>query len=186
MSYLKAIFISPAYHPASGWQGIINAIYWLLAWIVRLTTKSMFAHAAVVIDIGEGEVIVEAIYPKVCISPTGKYDNEAVVTVIKVPVTNEQYARAATMARSLVGHSYGLDDCLIGAIHDLLGDGAANIVKQIDAKGTVDCSAVVALIFRCAFPDFMEGHTTAEVTPQRAYEVLRTLPGAEIVNGIAA
>ncbi len=179
------MFISPSYHPASGWQGIVNTMYWLLAWIVRLVTQSMFAHAAVIIDLGEGETIVEAIYPQVCVSPVDKYDYEAVVTVVTVPVTTEQYTKAVAMARSLVGHLYGLDDCLIGAIHDLLGDEAANIVKQIDAKGTVDCSAVVALIIRCAFPDFMAGHATAEVTPQGAYEEIITLPGAEIVESSA-
>ena len=155
MKTIKAIFVSQS--------GLIHEI---IGGTVRLFTNSRFAHVA----LGFDDCIIEAISPRVAKSPITKYDNENVLEVLTLEVTEEQYEKAKAKADSLVGIFYGIDDCIIGGLHDFIGDSASDIAEHFDLHETLDCSAVYTTVIREIYPQFLQGHDPCEITPEVAYE----------------
>ena len=169
MAVIKAVFVS-----ARGLKHVVANT------VVQTVTHSRYGHAAVVLRIDGADRLVEAVRPKVRDVAPFIYQAEPVLEEIEFEITDEQMDKAAEVAKRLIGLEYGLDDCAIGGIHDLLGhDIASFLCAHLDLKKTVDCSAVLTLIFRAVFPEFMEGENPAEVTPEQARLALRRLKYGE-------
>ena len=140
--------------------------------LICKTTNSQFSHAAVGFEMDERQVIVEAVRPAIRFAPAGEFDGAPALQVISFPITEEQRQAVVSKALELVGKPYGVDDCIIGGVHDLLGDAAAGIADQLLDNGkTLDCSATQVEIARAAFPDFAEGVDTSTITPEQARQV---------------
>jgi hypothetical protein len=139
--------------------------------IVKKTTDARFSHVGVGIDLGEGDVIVEALIPSgVGKSPIDKYNQYPVFEMLETPVDDDQYLAAVATAKILLGKAYGYDDCLIGGITDTLGQKIGEkVAEALDWDGTMDCSAVHTTIFRAVFPDYLEGRDESTITPIVAY-----------------
>lgn len=137
--------------------------------LIRKATNSRFAHAALALDINGSRWIVEAVRPAVCFSFSNEFDNATELQTISVEITEDQRRAVASKAIALAGQPYGVDDCLIGAAHDMLGDQAAELLDRfINNDESFNCSGLQTLLVREAFPGYMDGVGVSTVTPEAA------------------
>ena len=82
---------------------------------------------------------------------------------------SEQRQAVAAKAIFLAGQPYGVDDCVIGGAHDVLGDKAAAILDRfINNKDSFNCSGLQTLLVREAFPEYMQDANVSTITPEAA------------------
>lgn len=143
-------------------DGLIHEI---IGGAVRLATKSRFAHVA----IGFDDCIIEAVAPKVQISPIDKFCNQSNREIISFVVSDEKYQEMYLMARQQLNKWYGLDDCLIGGLHDLFD----YHFDHLDNENTIDCSALGTIIARVLFANLLDNEDESLITPERLYEALK-------------
>lgn len=156
MSTLDLIYVTTGRHPE-------------LEALICKTTNSQFSHAAIGFEMDGRQVIVEAVRPAIRFAPTGELDGASALQVISLPITEDQRQAVVAKALELVGKPYGIDDCVIGGVHDLLGDAAANLADLLlDNGNTLDCSATQVKITRAAFPDFAADTDASTITPEQA------------------
>lgn len=156
MKTLDLIFVTTGRHPE-------------LDALICKTTNSQFSHAAIGFEMDGRQVIVEAVRPAIRFAPAGEFDGAPALQVISIPITEDQRQTVVAKALELVGKPYGVDDCIIGGVHDLLGDTAAGLTDRLlDNSNTLDCSATQVEIARAAFPDFAEGADASTITPEQA------------------
>lgn len=137
--------------------------------LIRKATKSRFAHAALAIDVDGSRMIVEAVRPAVRFSPPDLFNDATELSIISVEITEEQRRAVAAKALWLAGQPYGVDDCLIGGAHDVLGDKAAELLDRfINNDESFNCSGLQTLLVREAFPQYMAGVNVSTVTPEAA------------------
>lgn len=159
MSTLDLIYVTTGRHPE-------------LEALICKTTNSQFSHAAIGFEMDGRQVIVEAVRPAIRFAPEGEFDGAPALQVISFPITEEQRQAVVSKALELVGKAYGVDDCIIGGIHDLLGDAAAGVADRLlDNGNTLDCSATQVEIARAAFPDFASGTDASTITPEQARQI---------------
>lgn len=159
MSTLDLIFVTTGRHPE-------------LEALICKTTNSQFSHAAIGFEMDGRQVIVEAVRPAIRFAPAGEFDGASALQVISIPISEDQRQAVVSKAMELVGKPYGVDDCIIGGVHDLLGDAAANLADRLlDNSNTLDCSATQVEIARVAFPDFASSADTSTITPEQARQV---------------
>lgn len=156
MSTLDLIYVTTGRHPE-------------LEALICKTTNSEFSHAAIGFEMDGRQVIVEAVRPAIRFAPAGEFAGAPALQVISLPISEEQRQAVVTKALELVGKSYGVDDCIIGGVHDLLGDAAGGVADRLlDNGNTLDCSATQVEIARAAFPDFAGGSDASTITPEQA------------------
>jgi len=156
MPNMKLIFVSSGRHPET-------------EAIIRKATNSKFAHAALEIAIDGKPWIVEAVRPAVRFSPSNLFDDATELSTISVEITEEQQHAVVGKALWLAGQPYGVDDCLIGGAHDVLGDRAAALLDRfINNSDSFNCSGLQTLLVREAFPEYMAGVNVSMITPEAA------------------
>jgi len=137
--------------------------------IIRRVTDSKYAHAALGIEIEGVYWIVEAVRPAIRCSPAHIFDDATEKQIISVEITEGQRQAVVQEALWLVGQPYGVDDCIIGGAHDVIGDSAARVLNDIlDNAESLDCSGTQTRLVRGAFPAYMEGEDESTVTPEAA------------------
>jgi hypothetical protein len=195
MKEIRVIYVSPGHAPPTTlWEQFTNWLHQLIGWPVQRVTRGCYAHTALlaVFRPERGEEILEAVAPKVGFFKPDKYDREPIRQVIAVPLTDEQHAAGVAAVMHEVGKWYGLDDCLIGGIRDLVtwifgeaaGARAAAWAERVfDDRNSRDCSAIVTIYFQAALPGFMAGAEPCTVTPKVSRVAVLQLPGAKIVEG---
>lgn len=146
-------------------KGIIRE---LIGDVIKLCTDSKISHVAIQFE----DCIVEAVAPKVCVSEVDAYTAEEIIYKLDFHVSDAKYLSMYSLAKAQVSKFYGLDDCIIGGLRDMLGLD----VSFLDIVDTEDCSALGTLIARDLFKDLLLGDKCCEITPERLYEVLEVLP----------
>lgn len=191
MADIKVIYVSPGYAPpASLWETFTNWLHRVIGKPVKDVTRGQFAHVALlaIFRPEKGEEILEAVFPRVGFYRPDKYDREPIKQVVAVPLTDEQHAAGVAAVMKEVGKWYGLDDCLIGGIRDLVtwifskaaGDKAGTWAERLfDDRNSRDCSAVVTVYFRGALGKFMDGEPCT-VTPEPSRRAVLSLPGIRV------
>ena len=159
MSTLDLIYVTTGRHPE-------------LEALICKTTNSQFSHAAIGFEMDGRQVIVEAVRPAIRFAPAGEFNGAPALQIISLPITEDQRQAVVSKALELVGKPYGVDDCIIGGVHDLLGDAAANLADRLlDNSNTLDCSATQVEIARAVFPDFASGADASTITPEQARQI---------------
>lgn len=159
MPIVRGIFSSPdrIHHP-------------VVSGVIKMATNSKLTHAAV----GFGNRMIEAVPPKVCWSPGNKYDQEPVLEILNVTVSQVQYEAGLAAAEKLIGVPYGFDDLLIGGLNDMIGEKVGKgLADHLDVKHTLDCSALYTIVFRAMIPSFLEGYEPSMITPRKAYKATK-------------
>lgn len=156
MARMDLIFVSSGRHPE------IEAL-------IRTATGSRFAHAALGISIDGTEWIVEAVRPAVRFSEPSIFQDATELQIIPVEITEEQRHVVAAKAIWIAGQPYGVDDCIIGGAHDVLGVRASGLLDRfINDDQSFNCSGLQTLLVREAFPGYMAGENISTVTPEAA------------------
>ena len=152
--------------------------------LIRKATDSEYAHAALGIEIEGVYWVVEAVRPAIRCSPANIFDGATEKQVISVEITEEQRQAAVQEALWLVGQPYGVDDCIIGGAHDVIGDAVANVLDKIlDDADSLNCSGTQTRLVRKACPAYMPGVDESTVTPEQAREYALTFfPDAEVTT----
>jgi len=139
--------------------------------LIRKVTGSKYAHAALGIEIEGVYWIVEAVRPAIRCSPANIFDDATQKQIISVEITEEQRQAVVQEALWLVGQPYGVDDCIIGGAHDVIGDAAARVLNDIlDNAESLDCSGTQTRLVRKACPEYMGTEDESLVTPEQARE----------------
>lgn len=132
-------------------------------------TNGNFSHAAVGFEIEKEKVIFEAVYPATRFSEYAKLIDAPNLFIISIPIREEQRIAVVKKSLELTGKLYGIDDCIIGGVNDLLGKKLSGLIdKLIDNPNTFDCSATQILITQAAFPEFCKGIDVSTITPENA------------------
>lgn len=137
--------------------------------IIRKATNSIYAHAATILEIEGCIRTVEAVRPMVHMAKGDLYSDYAIKQVISFQITAEQRLAVVERAFELLGKKYGLDDCLISGVEDVICEAASEFIeKLIDDVETYNCSHTQIELIRAAFPDFAKGIDSVKVTPEHA------------------
>lgn len=156
MKTLDCIFVTTGRHPET-------------EKLICKATGSKYSHAAIRFEVEGKPVIVEAVRPAVRIVPGNAFDSCEIKQVVALPISEEQRQAVIKRAFELAGKPYGIDDCLIGGVRDVLGDSVAELLdRAIDNPNTYNCSATQTELIRAAFPDFALGHDPSKITPEQA------------------
>jgi len=143
-------------------QGILHEI---VDNVIELVTHSKYAHIA----IGFEDCIIEAVFPRVIISPIDEFVGETQREIISFTVADEMYQAMRDVAQAQVCKLYGIDDCIIGGLHDL-----SDIeLSALNITNTEDCSSLCTIVARVLFPGLLLDIPICEVTPERFYEALK-------------
>lgn len=135
-------------------------------------TNGNFSHAAVGFEIEKEKVVFEAVYPALRFSEYDKLVDAPNLFIINVPICEGQRKAIVKKSLELTGKLYGMDDCIIGGVNDLLGKKLSGLIdKMIDNPNTFDCSATQILIVQAAFPDFCKDVDVSTVTPENARQL---------------
>lgn len=157
---LDCIFVTTGRHPET--EQLICA-----------ATRGRFAHAATRIDIDGRPMVIEAVRPAVRMAPGDVFDSCAVLEVHSLPISEAQRQAVVSRAFKLVGHAYGVDDCIIGGVHDVLGDKLAGLVDRVlDDHDTLNCSGTQTELVRAAFPDYAQGIDASTITPEQERQMI--------------
>jgi uncharacterized protein YycO len=158
---------------------------------IRLTTRSPFSHAFVVV---EGGMIVEAQKQGAIVSPLSKYSrakDTALAFNDEEPLTDEQRAGIVEHAMSLLGIPYGFLDIAGLGMHAWLHWEPRWLVQRIQKQKRLICSQLVARSFYLgAGIDLACGRPDAMVTPgdlglritERLWEVPRVMSTSMTVS----
>ena len=180
--HIDVIFVTPEDVP---WYGKLAGN------IVKAWTDSPYSHACLGFHTEEGYKIFEAHLEGVEWMPGDLYDGVSAKKVIPLPVEKECYDRMIAHANGMQGKKYGLDDCIIGGIHDKMAKFCSGeltdkvdefLLENFDKQHTRDCSAVVLEILRIRWPHLMAGRGVATVTPEALEESMFDLIN-EVTNG---
>ncbi|MCM0760654.1 hypothetical protein M7775_19065 [Sporomusa sphaeroides DSM 2875] len=137
--------------------------------IICEATNSKYSHAAIGIEIEGTYRIVEAVRPAVRIVPGNYFDNCTIKQVVSLPISEEQHRTVVEKVMELVGTEYGVDDCVVSGLHNLLGEQAAAIANRLlDNGDTIQCSGAQVEFIRAAFPDFAGDCPSNHFTPEQA------------------
>jgi hypothetical protein len=181
--FFDIIFITPKDPNHVKWYGK------LCGKLVKAWTKSPWSHAACGITTPGGYKIFEATLAGVGWSSGDLYDTEPDKMIIRVPVTEEELRVIIEKAESIAGKGYGLDDCLIGGMHDKLyqmfgcmtADQVADWMSEHwDSEKTMDCSAAILTLLRTKYPALLSDHSADQVTPEALEEACK-----DIINDIS-
>ena len=174
MYYLDCIYVTTTQYQA-------------LHKIICEASNSIYAHAAVGIEIEGKYRIIEAVAPAIRISPGTCYDDCQIKQVIRIPITAEQRLVVIERIFELVGKAYGVDDVLTGGAEDVFGDAVASLVDDlIGSDQTYDCSATQTESIRSIFPDFaQEIIVSAKITPEHARKLVLAYFQKNVTGGIS-
>jgi hypothetical protein len=158
---------------------------------IRLTTRSPFSHAFVVV---EGGMIVEAQKQGAIVSPLSKYSrakDTALAFNDEEPLTDEQRAGIVEHAMSLLGTPYGFLDILGIGMNAWLHFEPDWLVQRIQSLRQLICSQLAArAYFLGGKIDLACGRPDAKVTPgdlglritERLWEVPRVMSTSMTVS----
>jgi len=161
MKKIVFIFVSP--------EGLIHTP---VGNIVQYVTKSDYAHVGIIYDT---ECLLEAIAPKVCLQPHDKYDFMALEHVDRITfyVTDVEYEIALDKGKSFIGYWYGLDKCLVGAAHDLMGELYSDwLADKFNSIKSIDCSGLATEIASSFLYDLKINDDSDEITPEDLRNIL--------------
>ncbi|EIW19897.1 MULTISPECIES: hypothetical protein [Pelosinus] len=137
--------------------------------LIQVATHSVYSHAATRFEIEGRQIIVEAVRPAVRIVEGNVFDDCLQLAVVSIPITEQQRQAIVARAFQLVGKTYGIDDCLIGGVNDLIGASAAQEINNfIDNSDTYNCSSAQTELVRAAFPWYADGIDASRITPEQA------------------
>ncbi len=133
----------------------------LVAWIIRLGTRSQVNHAYVFVD---EEHVVEAQPQGAVIAKASKYDG-ALAPVSRFPLTDEEKQRIADEALALVGTPYNFLDIAALALLSL-GIRWKWLCQRAQSSKRLICSQLVDRAYRNAgLHLYQDGRPDGEVTP---------------------
>ncbi len=142
--------------------------------LIRKATGSLYAHAAVGLWVNGAYRILEAVRPAVRFSPADIFDGATELEIISIEVTPEQQRLAVEKAIEIVGQPYGVDDCLIGGAHDLMGERVADLLDKIlDNPESFNCSSTQTVVMRTMFEAFNAKEDESKITPEAARKYAR-------------
>lgn len=137
--------------------------------IICEATNSEYSHAAIGIEIEGTYRIVEAVRPAVHIVSGNYFDSCKIKQVISLPLSEKQHKSVVEKVMELVGTEYGVDDCIVSGLHNLLGEQAAAVADRLlDDDRTIQCSGAQVEFIRAAFPDFAGDCPANHFTPEQA------------------
>ena len=132
MPIMKLIWVTTGKHPTS-------------EKIICKATRSIYSHAAVQLEIPKeitglptDDCIVEAVMPAVRYTDAAEYDAYFLKETYEVELTEDQHQDVLARAAELIGHPYGLDNCLVSGAHDVLGDFVSEMIDwAIDDEDSI-------------------------------------------------
>ena len=180
MPCIDFIFVSP--------DGFIHQA---IGGVVRVVTKSNYAHAAIRLSMPEYEepIIAEMLGLGLLIQDGKKYDHEETMCMYSLQFSDENYLSAQEMIREWIAVKvkYGLfTDCISTGIAERFGDKYGE--EWHDHVGrfynTMMCSELATRIIRLEYTKMIYGLNPDLVSPRRLLDAIQVLMLDEIYGKV--